>query len=158
MRPVFQAPIGLTKRACLLAGIRSYKDARVRSPLRPILASGFRASSSTWYSNPIAEPLVTSDSVTKYFTPLLAPGVILNSNDRSNALYMASVTISPPPDSSFPADGNTCIVPSAYSQPLAGNLASVAPRHPLGECPSYNSFHPLSFSWAESLFGIKFTT
>ena len=36
-------------------------------------------------------------SVTKYFTPLLAPGLNLNSKDRSNAAYSFVVTISPPP-------------------------------------------------------------
>src|SRR6185437_6777674 len=138
MRPVFHAPTGLIKRSCFLDGIRSYNEASVRSPLRPSLASGWSASSSTWYSNPIAEPFVTSDKVTKYLTPLLAPGVILNSKERSNALYISLVTISPPPDSSFPSDGSTCITPSAYSQPLVGKPVSVAPRQPVEVCPSYS--------------------
>src|SRR5665213_2710799 len=154
IRPLFHAPIGLTKRACFFAGIRSYNDASVRSPLRPSLASGCSLSSSTWYSSPMADPLVTSDKVTKYLTPLLAPGVNLNSNDKSKALYCFSVTISPPPDSSFPAEGSTCITPPAYSQPCDGNVVNVAPRQPFAVWPSYNSFHPLSLSCAESLLGI----
>src|ERR1700744_6263582 len=157
MRPIFHAPIGCTKRSCFLAGIRSYNDASVRSPSRPSLASGCNLSSRTWYSKPMAEPCVFSSSVTKYLTPLLAPGVILNSKDKSKALYISLVTTSPPPDSSLPSDGSTCITPFAYSHPFLGNVVNVAPRQPFAVRPSYSNFHPSAFSFADNELGTKFT-
>src|ERR1019366_7119906 len=81
------SPIGRITDLSLLEGIKSYNDASVLSPFLPSFASGCNESSSTWYSRPMADPVLCSERVTKYFTPLLAPGVNLNSNDRSNALY-----------------------------------------------------------------------
>src|SRR5258708_35337401 len=130
----------------LLEGIKSYKDAKVRLPFFPILASGCNESSSTWYSNPIAEPVLFSVSVTKYFTPLFAPGVNLNSNERSKALYSPVVTISPPSPPSLPFDSNTVMVPLVTFQSFSGKVFLYAPLQPLEVFPSNNNFHPFCFS------------
>jgi hypothetical protein len=94
----------------------------------------------------MAEPGLFSDNVTKYFTPLLAPGVSLNSNERSNALYSSMVTISPPLADSFPSDEITLITPSPMTHPLSGKVFLYAPFQPLELCPSNSSFQPLLFS------------
>src|SRR6476469_1991260 len=75
--PRFHSPILRRARGSGLDGIRSYREASVRLPAAPSFASGCPASSNTWYSKPMAEPLLSSFSVTKYFTPLLAASVIL---------------------------------------------------------------------------------
>src|SRR5436190_13222532 len=108
------------KRVVFSALIRSYSDARLRLPPIPSFASGWRLSSSTWYSRPIADPELFSDKVTKYLTPLFAPGVRLKSNDRSKALNFSRVTISPPLCDSAPPDDNTFRIPPFISQPDAG--------------------------------------
>src|ERR1700761_7986289 len=148
--PVFHAPIGRTKRSCLLAGIRSYNEARVRSPFLPNLASGCTLSSKTWYSSPIAEPLVSSFKVTKYFTPLLAPVLILNSNDKSNALNSSLVTISPTLAASPPAEPKIVIVPSRTTQPpgLVGKVVILAPIQPALVLPSNSKRQPSFFSYS----------
>src|SRR6478735_10274551 len=141
--------MGCTNLACFLAGIRSYNEAKVRLPSRPSLASGCTASSNTWYSNPMAEPTVFSDSVTKYLTPLLAPLLILNSNDISKALYCASVIISPPLVDSPPLAPITESIPFSTFQPLSGKGRADALRQPLCVVPSNKSFQPLCFSYAD---------
>ncbi|MNI86007.1 hypothetical protein D3C73_1430550 [compost metagenome] len=69
----------------------------------------------------MAEPVFFSLKVTKYLTPLLAPGVSLNSNDISKAAYSSLVTISPPLVDSAPPEGSTLIVPLAIFHPFSGN-------------------------------------
>ena len=101
-------------------GIRSYKEASVRLPTTPSLASGCFASSSIWYSNPMADPVLFSFSVTKYLTPLFAPGDNLKSNWNINEPYSLLVTISPPFADSAPPDGSTLSSPSFICQPLGG--------------------------------------
>src|SRR5689334_4933165 len=118
---MFQPPGCLINRVVLFALIRSYKEARVLFPSLPILASACNESSSNWYSRPIAEPWLFSDSVTEYFKPLLAPCVNLNSDDRSDALNFSLVTISPPLVDSFPSDESTLSNPSFISHPFSGN-------------------------------------
>src|SRR6476620_6774600 len=118
--PRFHSPILRRARGSRLDGIKSYKDASVRLPAAPSLASGWRSSSSTWYSKPMAEPLLFSFSVTKYLTPLLAPSVNLKSNCKIKAPYSFVVTISPPLAASPPCDANTLNTPSLICQPLSG--------------------------------------
>ncbi len=80
--------------------------------------------------NPMAEPGLFSVKVTKYFTPLLAPVVILNSKVRSKALYSLVVTMSPPLVDSAPLDPNTLSVPSLISQPFSGSQVYKRPSTP----------------------------
>ena len=129
-RPVFQLPMGCKNLFCLSAFIRSYSEANVLLPARPILASGCNVSSSTWYSSPIAELSDFSSRVTKYFTPLFAPGVNLNSNDKSKALYSSLDTMSPPPPACLPSEDKTVILPLLISHPFSGKRLLNALTHP----------------------------
>ena len=131
IRPKFHCPIGRKNLFCFSAFTRSYKEASVLLPLRPIFASGCNVSSSNWYSKPIAEPELASASVTKYFKPLFAPGVNLNSNERSKAENWSLVIISPPFVDSPPVEARTLSVPFSIVQPFAGKLFALALRQPL---------------------------
>jgi len=71
------------------------QEAIVRLPAGPSFASGCLASSKSWYSRPIADPLFCQIRH-KYFTPLLDLSVSRNSNCSSKALNSLSVTMSPP--------------------------------------------------------------
>ena len=144
--PKFHCPMFLKNLFCFSALIRSYKDANVLLPLRPIFASGCKVSSNTWYSKPIAEPLLDSASVTKYFMPLFAPGVNLNSNDRSNAPNCSLVIISPPLAASAPLAAITFNVPFSIAHPCSGKLFPFALFHPLFVFQSNNKRHPSFFS------------
>ena len=106
----------------------------------------------------MAEPVVFSFSVTKYFTPLLAPSVSLNSNCSSNVEKRSSVTISPPFCDSPPEEGITLIMPSWMLQPLSGNEALCAPRQPRVVEPSNNKRTPRSFSMSDSWLGRRLAT
>src|SRR4051812_42640804 len=156
--PRFHSPILRRARGSGADGIKSYNDPRVRLPAAPSLASGCRSSSNTWYSRPMAEPWAVSRSVTKYFTPLLAPSLNLKSNSKMNAPYCASVTISPPPAASPPVEASTFNTPSFTSQPFCGKVVLYAPRQPVVVLPSHNSLKPAFFSASERLLGIIFTT
>src|SRR5699024_950038 len=113
---------------------------------------------STWYSRPIADPSVTSSNVTKYFTPLLAPGVILNSKDKSKALYCSSVTIYPPLVDSPPSEECTYITPFPTVHPFSGKLSPWALLHPSESFPLNNNVYPASFSDSVNSFLIRLTT
>src|SRR5690606_26544189 len=121
--PLFHSPIGLLALDSGSEGIRSYKEANLRLPAAPCFASGCFSSSSIWYSKPIADPVLFSFSVTKYFTPLFAPGDNLKSNWKINAPYSFSVTISPPFADSAPPDGNTLSTPFSTCHPFAGKFS-----------------------------------
>ena len=138
--------MGRTNLFCLSAFIRSYSEANVLFPSRPSLASGCNVSSNTWYSGPIAELSDFSSRVTKYFTPLLAPGASLNSNDKSKEVYSPLVTISPPPPACLPSDAKTVIQPLLISHPFSGKRFVNALIQPLLVLPSNNNFQPSFFS------------
>src|SRR5690606_29332003 len=129
----------------------------VRFPSLHNFASGCLASSRIWYSSPIADPEVFSARVTKYFTPLFAPGVSLNSKERSNTLYLSFVMISPPLVDSPPSDFWTFMIPSLMAQPFSGKLSPFTLLHPSEFLPLNRSVVPFFCSVGLNELGVRFT-
>src|SRR4030042_2121359 len=87
---------------------------------------------------------------TKYFIPLLAPLVSLNSTFSSKFLYSLLVIMSPPSADSAPPLERTINSPLSIFQPFSGKLSDFAPRQPSVVLPSQISFHPSAFSRSDS--------
>src|SRR5690606_1806078 len=96
-------------------------------------------------------PLLSSVS-TKYLTPLLAPGVMLNSSSNSKLPNFSLVTMSPPFLDSPPPDSNTESTPSLIFQPAAGKSLNFAPFHALEVLPSHNRRQPFRASFGVNSF------
>src|SRR5690606_34294546 len=105
----------------------------------------------------MADPDVFSAKVTKYFTPLLAPGVSLNSKDRSNTLNLSLVMISPPLVDSPPSDFCTLMMPSLIDQPFSGKLSPFTLRQPSEFLPLNSNLLPFFCSVALNALGVRFT-
>jgi len=129
-------------------GIRSYKEAIVRCLLRLLLHPGCLASSSTWFQDRSQILYSVPDSVTKYFTPLLAPSVSRNSKLQFKSTefligdYVTTMGRLAPPE------GRTA-ARHLWSPPFSGKEVLYAPLHPLVVLPSKVIHTGLFFGFAE---------
>src|ERR1017187_6787759 len=140
----------------------------------PRRASGFLALSSTWYSKPTTYscplagrsvrrflidaftrssnfcPRTWAASITRscmrYFTPLLPPGEIFQSNSISKSWKVSSVNRS----SSILGCGNDLIQPSSMVTPSPGGDFLAGSSQPANDVPSKSRRHPAAFSLAVS--------
>ena len=112
----------------------------------PSFASGCSLSSSTWYSSPIAEPLLPSDKRNKIFHPAVGAGCYFKIERKIKCAELFFGNNIASIGGLSPSDGSTESTPSFICHPFAGNESLYAPVQPVEVFPSNSSRQPFFFS------------